>query len=428
MPLQTPPGYHPLDDRTLRPFRAGLSGIPARLGGGEDEWGITEVGDGNLNLVFLVEGPQGGVCVKQALPYVRLVGEGWPMTLKRAFFEHEYMREQAKHVGSLMPRVYHYDPKLYAIVMERLKPHIIMRHGLIGGQRYPAFVDHITDFMARSLFFTSDFALPAERKKALTAVFCDNTELCKITEDLIFTDPYRLNERNRWTTPQLDGIAAEFRGDVPLKLAISRLKLKFLSANEALIHGDLHTGSVMVTDDDSRVIDAEFAFVGPMGFDTGAVIGNLLLAYFSQGGHASAADERTAFEEWLLDAVEGTWIGFAEKFLALWREQATGDAYPRDLFADSKGREALEEERQRTMRRLYLDTLGFAAAKMIRRILGLAHVIDLERIPNPDQRAICEMRALRLARDLMVNSERYRAIADVTAAARHMRQRNRTEL
>jgi 5-methylthioribose kinase len=428
MPLQTPPDYRPLDDRLLPSFLAALPNVSAQLGGRQQDWTITEVGDGNLNLVFLVEGPAGGVCVKQALPYVRLVGESWPMTLERTFFEHEYMREQARHVGSLMPQVYHYHPALYAIVMERLSPHIIMRHGVIQGQRYPAFVEHITDFMARSLFFTSDLAIPAERKKALMATFCGNTELCKITEDLIFTDPYRLNERNHWTTPQLDGIAAEFRSDVALKLAISRLKLKFLSASEALIHGDLHTGSVMVTDDDTRVIDAEFAFVGPMGFDTGAVIANLLLAYFSQEGHATAADQRSAYEEWLLEAIEGTWNRFTEKFLTLWREQAAGDAYPRDLFADSESREALEDERQRTMQRLYFDTLGFAAAKMIRRILGLAHVIDLERISNPDQRALCELRALRLARDLMVNSERYAVIGDVTEAARLMLQRSNSNL
>ena len=36
---------------------------------------VREVGDGNLNLVFIVEGPAGGLVVKQALPYVRLVGE-----------------------------------------------------------------------------------------------------------------------------------------------------------------------------------------------------------------------------------------------------------------------------------------------------------------------------------------------------------------
>ena len=428
MSLQTPPGYRPLEIATLPSFLAELPGMRAHLGGRPEDWTASEVGDGNLNLVFLVDGPAGSVCVKQALPYVRLVGEGWPMTLERAFFEYRYMLEQAPHVGARMPRLHHYDPTLYAIVMERLTPHIIMRHGVIEGRHYPRFVEHITDFMARSLFFTSDLAMPAHRKKDLTAVFCGNTELCKITEDLIFTDPYRKSERNRWTSPQLDRIAAEFRADAALKLAISRLKLRFLSANEALIHGDLHTGSVMVTDEDSRVIDAEFAFVGPMGFDVGAVLANLLLGYFAQEGHARPGDPRSSYEEWLLHAVEGAWTGFAGKFLALWRAEAAGDAYPSDLFADPQSRAALEQERGLVMQRLYADSLGFAAAKMIRRILGLAHVIELERIGDPDRRALCELRALRLARDLMVHSDRYPAIADVTKAARLVRRRSLPEL
>ncbi len=39
-----------------------------------------EVGDGNINFVYILEGPTGGLCVKQALPYVRIVGESWPLT------------------------------------------------------------------------------------------------------------------------------------------------------------------------------------------------------------------------------------------------------------------------------------------------------------------------------------------------------------
>ena len=62
-----------------------------------------------------------------------------------------------------------------------------------------------------------------------------------------------------------------------------------MTSAEALIHGDLHTGSIMMTTEDTRVIDPEFAFIGPMGFDVGAVIGNLFLAYFAQGGHEAAA-------------------------------------------------------------------------------------------------------------------------------------------
>jgi 5-methylthioribose kinase len=289
---------------------------------------------------------------------------------------------------------------------------------MIAGQRYPAFEGQITDFLAKSLFFTSDLAMPAGEKKAMTAIFAGNTELCKITEDLIFTEPYMVHERNRWTTPQLDGLAAEFTLDNELKAAISRLKWKFLTAAEALIHGDLHTGSVMVTDGELRVIDAEFSFVGPMGFDTGAVLGNLLLSYFSQAGHASAADPREEYEAWILKTLEQVWNGFAAKFLDLWHKQAGGDAYPKALFARPAGEAALEAERQAFMARLYRDTLGFAGAKMIRRILGLAHVIDLEHIKDPDLRGSCEKRALRLARELVVNADSYPRISDVSDLAR----------
>lgn len=421
MPLETPPGYQALSEETLPAFLNALPAVAGRLGGGPSDWTVSEVGDGNLNLVFIVEGPDGDCCVKQSLPYVRLVGEGWPMPLERAFFEHECMRHHGAHVGALIPEVYHYDPAQFCIVMERLSPHIIMRQGMIKGVRYPKFVEHITDYCAASLFYTSDLYLTAPEKKNIMGVFCGNTELCKITEDLIFTEPYMIAERNRWTAPQLDGIAEEFRNDAELKVAISRLKLKFMGLGQALIHGDLHTGSVMITEEDTRVIDPEFAFYGPMGFDIGAVIANLLINYFSQDGHATPDDPREDYQTWVLQVVEDFWTEFRRKFVALWRENGRGDGYPAALFQGAEGAAALDKERESYMDALFTDTLGFGAAKMIRRILGLAHNIDLEWIEDPDVRAACETRCLRLARDMMVNTGRYGAIGDVTAAARRTR-------
>ena len=84
MPLKTPAGYAPLDIASIPAFLSRQPDIAARLGGQPGDWQVSEIGDGNLNLVFLVRGPAGGVCVKQALPYVRLVGESWPMPLQRA--------------------------------------------------------------------------------------------------------------------------------------------------------------------------------------------------------------------------------------------------------------------------------------------------------------------------------------------------------
>ena len=417
-----PEGYRPLDVDTLAPYLAEQPALRERLGGDPSGWQVDEVGDGNLNLVFLVRGPASGLCVKQALPYVRLVGESWPLPLDRAFFEHEALVEHGRHAPGLTPDIYRFDPTLMLTVMELLEPHIIMRRGMIQGIRYPRAATDMAEYMARTLFFTSDLGTGAAEKKARVAVFCGNTALCNITEDLIFTEPYMVWDNNRWTSPQLDDIAAAFRADAPLKRAVSRLKCKFMGNAEALIHGDLHTGSIMVTQDDTRVIDPEFAFYGPMGFDIGAFIGNLLLNYFSQDGHATEADDRVAYKAWVLETVETFWQAFVERYGALWAER-TGDAYPAALFAGEDGAASLAQARDTAIAELFTDTIQFGAAKMIRRILGIAHNIDFEWIEDPDRRAACERPALLLGRELLTNAAAYRTIQAVTDAARDFQAR-----
>jgi 5-methylthioribose kinase len=416
-----PDPYRILKEGDLRDYLSGHAEVATRLGGRPSDWTISEVGDGNLNLVFIIKGPSGGIAVKQALPYVRLVGESWPLPLSRSHYEYLALTHQARLAPGLVPVVLHQNEALALVAMELLEPHIIMRKGLVAGTIYPRFVEDITTFLARTLFLSSDIAVPAAEKKEGIAAFAGNHALCKITEDLIFTDPYRIAEQNRWTSPWLDATAVAFREDLDAHVAISRLKLKFLGSPEALIHGDLHTGSIMVTEQETRVIDPEFAFYGPMGFDLGAVIGNLLMAYLASPGHERRAGERRDFEEWLLATIEQVWTGFARKFLVLWRGEARGDAYPVTLFTGETGAGRLEAERQAYMARLFADTVGFAAAKTIRRILGLAHNIDFGLVADEKLRAICEARSLRLAREMLVNTASFATIADVTGAARKVR-------
>ena len=204
-------------------------------------------------------------------------------------------------------------------------------------------------------------------------------------------------------------------------MAVSRLKLKFMSQPETLIHGDLHTGSIMVTASDTRVIDPEFAFYGPMAFDIGAILANLIMSYLASPGHERVSGERRAFDAWVLETVEAVWTQFADKFLALWRAGANGDAYPAVLFAGPAGETRLEAERQAYMDKLFSDAVGFAAAKIIRRILGLAHNLDFESIEDVKLRATCEARSLRLARAMMLDPASFSNIGAVTRAARELR-------
>src|SRR5215470_12141540 len=189
--------YRILKEADLRDYLSGLSDVAAALGGPPTSWTISEVGDGNLNLVFIIKGSKGGIAVKQALPYVRLVGESWPLPLSRSHYEYLALTHQARVAPKLVPALLHQNEALALTAMELLTPHIIMRKGLVAGTVYPRFVDDITTFLARTLFFSSDLAVSAAEKKEGIAAFAGNHALCKITEDLIFTDPYRVAEQNR---------------------------------------------------------------------------------------------------------------------------------------------------------------------------------------------------------------------------------------
>ena len=83
--------------------------------------------------------------------------------------------------------------------MEYLSPHVILHRGLTRGIRYPNAAPALGQFMARMLFHTSDFGQPSNMKKQEIAPFAGNTAMCKISEDLIFDEPYFDAPLNRYT-------------------------------------------------------------------------------------------------------------------------------------------------------------------------------------------------------------------------------------
>lgn len=410
--------YQPLSPETLPQRLGALPDFARRLGGNPDQWQCREVGDGNLNLVFIVTGRDATLIIKQALPYVRLVGESWPLPLKRSYFEyHALIRQQQRDPGRV-PEVHYFDEEQAMIAMEFLTPHVILRHSLINGIEHAGLAGTIGKFMARTLFRGSDLSMSAAARKSDLALFADNAELCDITENLVFSDPYFNAEQNRHTAPQLDALVAELRADITLKVQALHLKMAFCTQAETLLHGDFHTGSVMVHEDDARVIDPEFALYGPIGFDVGMYLSNLLMAACAQPGHAREAGERNAYRDWILRVVADTWTSFGSEFAHLWHTERTGMLYP-ETVTGPVGGAASEQALNYRLQAIWQDALGFAGVEMHRRILGLAHIIEFEDIADENLRAQCEAHALRLGRDLVVNR---REIADVAAIMRRFHQ------
>jgi 5-methylthioribose kinase len=285
-------------------------------------------------------------------------------------------------------------------------PHLILRKQLIANQTINSFAKDIGEFLAYTLFGSSGYALSGGDLRQRVAFWSQNTALCALTEKVIFTDPYTKGVAlNSWTKPYLDSFVDGIQNDTVLKIAASYHKQLFTTHTQALLHGDLHTGSVMVKEDSTFVIDPEFAFYGPMGFDVGAILANLYLAYFSK----SIADDeniRDEYSQWILSQIELLYNTFVTLFLTLWNnsylsQQNVGEFYVAATYPN-KIEHSLAQRQWLTS--IYRDTLGFIGSKMLRRIVGIAHVEDLKSIADDRKRSIAEKRALLFARTLILAS------------------------
>ena len=377
--------YRTLDAAGIRDLIAGLPDIAARLGGTVEHWQVREVSDGNLNNVFIVTGHTGEVCLKQSLPHVR-VDPAWKMPLDRTFFEAEWLRAVQPLAGALTTEFLHFDPVLYVLIVESLSGHTVLRSALMQGVDWPGVAPRIATFVAHTTFGTSLLARPFEDVFTARGIFCANQALTRITLDLVLDHPYRDHPRNHWEEPELTPIVLDIRSSAATLMAVENLRRRFLSQPQALLHGDLHTGSIMSTPDDTRVIDGEFALYGPIGFDCGMFIGNLVLHYFATPDHAA--------RQATLRDIAAFWACFQEQFLILWN---MNEAAPAGTLRPLAYGPAARVAQQAFIDEILIDTIGFAAVEIIRRLIGYAHTADFDAIADPQQRGACRAGALAFA-------------------------------
>ena len=151
--------YKILDIKNIQEYLFSLPEIKSYFNA--DTLEIKEIGDGNLNFVFLATSSTDGtksLIVKQAVPYLRCVGEEYPLSRERMTYEIRSLEAFAK-LSEHIPKIYHSDEDMSVIVMEYLDKHIIMRKGMIESVIYPNFSEHISSYLANTLFKTSSLYL-----------------------------------------------------------------------------------------------------------------------------------------------------------------------------------------------------------------------------------------------------------------------------
>ena len=197
--------------------------------------------------------------------------------------------------------------------------------------------------------------------------------------------------------------------------------MKFTSNTETLCHGDLHSGSVMCTDNETKVIDPEFGFYGPMGFDIGMLISNYLMAYFSQPGHRDS-EKLSEYQNWILKVIEETFETFRQEFKKLWNSERTGILFPKSMFEDQGDSSALALNEM--LEHIWQDAVAVCGIEMHRRVLSLAHNADFEEINDTKKRSQLEARNLMMGRELILNNKSIKNASELTSLAKKFNSEN----
>ncbi|MFK4785800.1 S-methyl-5-thioribose kinase [Fusobacterium sp. MFO224] len=353
-----------------------------------------EIGDGNINYIFRIidETNNKSVVLKQADKFLR--SSGRPLDLARSKIEAEILRIEGQYSEKSVPKIYLYDDIMCVIVMEDISEFKNLRKELLKEKIFPNFSDEISSFLVDTLLPTTDLVMNSAEKKEKVQSFI-NKELCDISECLVFTEPYDDYKKRNIVLKENETLVKEkLYDDKELHLEVSKLKNNFMNNAQALIHGDLHSGSIFINERGIKVIDPEFAFYGPMGYDIGNLIGNLYFPLINKKYLMKDGEDKEKFIKWLSTSIEEIYDMFIYKFKNKYKKLVKQPLYHEENFMNWYLSEVLA------------DSVGSAGLEIIRRVVGDTKVIEIEGIEDIEKRILVERELLEIG--IRFIKERYK--------------------
>jgi aminoglycoside phosphotransferase (APT) family kinase protein len=232
---------------------AGVSAALARLGlarPGEAPR-FTRLTGGVSSDIWRVDLARGPVCVKRALPKLRVAAD-WFAPVERNAYEAAWMRRAAAVVPEAVPELLGQDPAAGVLVMAYLDParHALWKAELRDGRAAPEVAAAVGERLARIHAATAD----------------DPAVAAEFATDRIFYD-IRLE-------PYLVATAAKHpdRAD-----ALHKLVATTAATRRCLVHGDVSPKNILLGPRGPVFLDAECAWYGDPAFDLAFCLNHLLL-------------------------------------------------------------------------------------------------------------------------------------------------------
>jgi tRNA A-37 threonylcarbamoyl transferase component Bud32 len=240
-----------VDLEMVRDFvkRYGLSAYP-------DSAVATAVPGGVSSDLWRVELPEQVICIKRALPTLRVVDE-WHAPVSRNAIEWAWLEMAAHYRPSNVPKLLAHDEGGGLIAMEYL-PHPVWKAELIAGRVDPTFAANVGTVLG-------DFHQASAADPRLREAFATEANF----------DALRLEPYLRVTARRHPRVASRL-----LALADRTAKTNF-----AVVHGDVSPKNILVATTGPVFLDAECAWFGDPAFDVAFCLTHLLLKTLVRPDH-----------------------------------------------------------------------------------------------------------------------------------------------
>lgn len=307
---------------------------------------IEEIGNGNLNFVYKIYDDKNVFAIKHAKPYLKMLGEDFKLTPKRIIAEMNSLYYFNFLCPNYVPKIYYKDEKNFFFMMDYLDNYKSLREDFTNKKVYKK--------LGVFLFKTAT-------NKPKENMYFECKELKEITKNYVFEFPFI---KNHEALVVLEYFPQKEFSDKFLT-NLEKLKNIFLNSKKTLIHGDLHTDSIMVKDENIAIIDSEFSLFCDISFDIGNLLAHTIFSSISNGN------------------------SFYKEKISL-------------LFKDLEQLENYKETLQ--------NSIGFCAVEMARRFYVPAKSKDLESIKNLENKKEAYEKSFKIADDLGSN---YKKITSV---------------
>ena len=365
------------------------------------EGSIEEDGDGFINFVLRVSDGEHHLIVKQSRLEPRFKGD-LTLDLDRYKLEYESMKIRHAIVPDLIPEVYDCDEENRIIITEDVSRLRISRFQLLKGVTYPKLADHIARYLAATGFYTSEYYLPTKDFRDLSVHFMNSTMRDIMDVGMFLTKVEEEDTVGRPLDPEFITFSKRICADPDVLIARQKLRHLYMTKGECLIHGDLHTSNIFAGSEETKVIDMEYTFCGPLAYDLGYFVANFIAQYAAATFRPFPSETaRQDFKNYCISVIKETYEKFCDYFIQYWKEDA------KDIYQNIPG---LHEDFRLTSLR---EFIGFAASAQLGRICNIIPYPDYDDIEDYVQRHNAKCLSIIINKQMLLKWESYNSIDEL---------------